>query len=675
MRPRRTSFRSLPQFHRVPRLRSRSVSSALLPALLLTASAHGVASGGPNEGGTLILHESEAVYSTDHSGYCGQSGLSRCTDANTRVDGGGTVVFHALAAFSPGAENRLAGVVFGVDYEPDGIVLLAWGGCGDFELWDSDWPAPGTGTAVTWGNTQTADLVEVYWFAGYNYDFPNAHEFALGPHPSQGSSFADDSVPSNLDEIAGLGTLGFGRDGFAPCPDPLGLGACCYEDGRCELSSFEDCESTDGQYQGLGRPCDPNPCLAPGACCHPNGLCELVAMIDCDDEFLGEGSTCEPNPCPLPGACCAPDGACTVVLERLCSGDFLGEGTTCVPNPCLEPGACCHGDGSCSFVLLTQCSGDFLGTGIPCDPNPCIVDCWSLRRDAVAHVVRPAPPQEIFGRADRVPGPNTNGALLLHHEASVVYTSDQESYCGASSIRECAEANSRVDGVEPAVLFLLASFPTGMQPRVAGVTFGIDYDVCVIPLSFGACGDFELADPYWPGSGRGTAVVWAEAQTESLIEVYWFAAYSVYGDPQLFSVVPHPAQGGWFADDSTPSRLDAIMGYGTMGFGTDGHLPCPVGPTAGACCLSDGSCTMLTPAQCDELGGVFVGYIDCDVSVCSPPAGACCVDDIDCIITTLDDCALEGGIYRGDGSTCDPNPCVPVPTRSGTWGSIKAMFR
>lgn len=635
MRPRRTSLRSLPQFHPVPRLRFRPLSSALLPALLLTASAHGVATGGPNEGGTLILHESEAAYSTDHSGYCGESGLSRCTDANTRVDGGGTVVFHALAAFPPGAENRLAGVVFGVDYEPDGIVLLGWGGCGDFELWESDWPAPGTGTAVTWGSTQTADLVEVYWFAGYNYDFPNARQFALGPHPSQGSSFADDSVPSNLDEIAGLGTLGFGRDGFAPCPDPLGLGACCYGDGRCELSSYEDCENTEGQYQGLGRPCDPSPCIVPGACCHPNGLCELVAMIDCDDEFLGEGSTCEPNPCPLPGACCGPDGGCTVVLDQLCSGDFLGEGTTCDPNPCLEPGACCHGDGSCSFVLPPQCSGDFLGTGIPCDPNPCIVDCWSLRRDAVAHVVRPAPPGEIFGRSERVLGPNTNGTLLLHHEASVVYTSDQESYCGALSIRDCAEANSRVDGIDPVVLFLLASFPTGVQSRVAGVTFGIEYDVCVIPLGFGACGDFELSDPYWPGSGRGTAVVWAEAQTESLFEVYWFAAYSVYGDPQLFSVVPHPTQGGWFADDSTPSHLDPIMGYGTMGFGTDGNLPCPVGPTA----------------------------------------GACCVDDIDCIITTLDDCELEGGIYRGDGTTCDPNPCASVPTRSGTWGSIKAMFR
>jgi hypothetical protein len=39
------------------------------------------------------------------------------------------------------------------------------------------------------------------------------------------------------------------------------------------------------------------------------------------------------------------------------------------------------------------------------------------------------------------------------------------------------------------------------------------------------------------------------------------------------------------------------------------------------------------------------------------PTGACCVET-DCTIETEPDCTGMGGTYQGDGTNCDPNPCV-----------------
>lgn len=55
-----------------------------------------------------------------------------------------------------------------------------------------------------------------------------------------------------------------------------------------------------------------------------------------------------------------------------------------------------------------------------------------------------------------------------------------------------------------------------------------------------------------------------------------------------------------------------------------------------------------------------------------PGAGACCLPDGTCTITFETECQGE---YMGDGTTCDPNPCVPVPVRHTTWGGIKQLYR
>ncbi|MBK8233140.1 MAG: hypothetical protein IPK72_21795 [Candidatus Eisenbacteria bacterium] len=99
----------------------------------------------------------------------------------SHVTGADPVVFFAIAAFAPGSSPRLAAMTFGISYDA-GIVLTAQGACGDFELPTGDWPASGSGTAVTWNVAQTGDLVTAYWFAGYNYYAPQP-ALRLIPHP------------------------------------------------------------------------------------------------------------------------------------------------------------------------------------------------------------------------------------------------------------------------------------------------------------------------------------------------------------------------------------------------------------------------------------------------------------------------------------------------------------
>jgi len=121
--------------------------------------------------------------------------------------------------------------------------------------------------------------------------------------------------------------------------------------------------------------------------------------------------------------------------------------------------------------------------------------------------------------------------------------------------------------VEARVYHVLSAFSIDSCPRVAGITFGVYYDEGNIFITdFGSAGDFELSDPSWPEPFAGTAVSWIPAVTAELNEVYWFAAYAYYG-PGLVELLPHPTQGGFFADDGSPPVLDQIQEYGILGLG------------------------------------------------------------------------------------------------------------
>ena len=454
-----------------------------------------------------------------------------------------------------------------------------------------------------------------------------------------------------------------------------GAGACCFLDQTCVLSTMDACE---GEFQGPGTDCEPNPCPPPpdGACCFPDGSCVYVDAFECHDlggSYFGDGTACDPNPCPPPplGACCFEDGTCRFEDEFVCGdlgGNYFGENTVCDPNPCPQPefGACCAPGQGCLVLADYQCEdagGTFLGDGTDCDGVVCGVPCIPPLADH-------DPPEP--GR-----GPNAGGTLIFHSNPGVVYTADQDDYCG-SMLDACENAISETpEHYETAVIHLLAAFPDQSNPRLAGVTFGIAYADCVVLQAWGNCGDFELSNAEWPASGEGTAVTWSAAQTTQLTDIYWFAAYVYSVESATLDIISHPQGGTLFADDDVPSNLDPVADFGSFGFGMDGYLPCPLGSEPGGCCFADGSCNVLSREDCAGQGGEYVGDgTVCDPNPCSQPSlGACCIEDESCVVLSETDCNATGGVYQGDGTSCDPNPCSVVPVVEESWGGIKEKFR
>lgn len=125
------------------------------------------------------------------------------------------------------------------------------------------------------------------------------------------------------------------------------VGACCFEDGRCDIETEAECADDGGTYQGDDTDCE-DPDLCPnqlGACCLPDGCEEGFNEEDCiaqGGEFQGADTTCVPDPCGS-GACCV-DSDCSIGSEADCEelgGTYQGDDTVCDPNPCTT-GACCN---------------------------------------------------------------------------------------------------------------------------------------------------------------------------------------------------------------------------------------------------------------------------------------------------------------------------------------------
>jgi hypothetical protein len=57
------------------------------------------------------------------------------------------------------------------------------------------------------------------------------------------------------------------------------------------------------------------------------------------------------------------------------------------------------------------------------------------------------------------------------------------------------------------------------------------------------------------------------------------------------------------------------------------------------------------------------------------PIGACCFANGACLQGTQADCQSLGGSYVGEGVPCDPDPCGPTPVKNTTWGQVKALYR
>jgi len=282
-------------------------------------------------------------------------------------------------------------------------------------------------------------------------------------------------------------------------------------------------------------------------------------------------------------------------------------------------------------------------------------------------------------------GPNEGGTIFVHYSADAVYPGPDPVFVpgGLTSLADInAQAPGDASGDLPIMWFAYSAFNSCAQPRVAVVSFGCQFNAEVTGLMWWATepGASELryepesgSGVFWPYPGTGTLLGFATAHTALIDEIYCFAGYGPEGE--FFGLVPNPdpVQGGVFADDGSPSVLDPIAGFGTMGFGVPGVPAIPVEHFPGSCCFPDGHCEFVCQSACD---GNFLGEnIPCEPNLCPPPImGACCFADYHCEVLTQDACVAANGLYMGDNTECLPETCI-VPTEKTSWGQIKNIYR
>lgn len=175
--------------------------------------------------------------------------------------------------------------------------------------------------------------------------------------------------------------------GAEDCPvtQPVPTGACCAEDGSCQVLTPGDCSEAGGSYAGDDVSCNAAECPQPtGACCFIDGSCSELTLAACeadDGTYQGNGSNCDSADCPQPqGACCFGDGSCSVLTQASChsfEGTYQGNNTSCTQVACTQPaatGACCLGDNECFELTSDACDsfeGVYLGDDTVCDSAAC----------------------------------------------------------------------------------------------------------------------------------------------------------------------------------------------------------------------------------------------------------------------------------------------------------------
>ena len=143
-----------------------------------------------------------------------------------------------------------------------------------------------------------------------------------------------------------------------------------------------------------------------------------------------------------------------------------------------------------------------------------------------------------------------------------------------------------------------------------------------------------------------------------------------------------PDDDGVECDDRTP---ESCLDHGGTPSSATGCFPDPCSTTAttSVCCTVDSTCGAFvdddphvgcrpgtSAAECAEKHGTLVDATSCDPNPCAPvPPVAlvtCCVsedDETECEFRTPDHCAAKGGVVNAAAS-CDPNPCATAPQMS-----------
>jgi hypothetical protein len=321
-----------------------------LALILFLGALAGAASAGRNANGALVVHTNDTYnYSAQTACYQLDGGPESCEELNTQAGRQSGQVIWLVCAFPEQSSPGVTVIYFGIDYDDNldpGAAYRFCGPAGSLEVPDSGWPYEGRGNSVAFGSPVFNHMYPFYVFKVDSYGDGATEWFSTTINPTGGyAAYVDDSNPPVIDECTRFGTIRWGTAGQNDCALDVPAGACCFEDGSCELLTAELCSEAGGTYQGDNTLCSFTDCpVLIGACCLPDGSCAIASQRDCElagGVYQGNETTCDPDPClPPEGACCFPDGTCAMYSQERCEvagGQYQGDGTTCDPNPCPPP--------------------------------------------------------------------------------------------------------------------------------------------------------------------------------------------------------------------------------------------------------------------------------------------------------------------------------------------------
>ena len=287
-------------------------------------------------------------------------------------------------------------------------------------------------------------------------------------------------------------------------------------------------------------------------------------------------------------------------------------------------------------------------------------------------------------------GPNAGGVLWVHNTGTAFTAAP---VFGADPAVCPTSINTQMplwDGVTPAAAVSMywkvyAAFPAGSSPRLKSVAWQAEFpEVGTSPNSYvnvtngdRVPGETSATVFFIGGAGFPTASSGSIGQSfppgarTTLVTplfMFWGWGYGATPTNPTWSLGPKTGDDN-FGDDNIPANTDQIAGYGSLGFGVPGHVPCPVLPQImGGCCNpSTGACAPSLPLDC-QAPSVWQ-WQTCNPNPCPQPTGACCnaaAGMPSCVIATPADCAtyLPVRVWLGAATVCNTTTC-PVPPPVG----------
>jgi len=176
---------------------------------------------------------------------------------------------------------------------------------------------------------------------------------------------------------------------------------------------------------------------------------------------------------------------------------------------------------------------------------------------------------------------------------------------------------------------------------------------------------FYLNQLWSTAGGDYTAAASALRTVGGVGSYTWGSTSGMVADVQAW--LNTPAQNhGWILI-GTETQIQTAKRFGTRENTTPASRPSLVvnytpSVILGACC-NGAACTVVTPVSCTSPGVYKGDGTTCSPNPCVAMTGACCASNGTCGQVTSSSCQLSGGNYLGDGTSCATSECPIVLTK------------